>query len=77
MQQVLYFVCLGRVGVYVLVVLFIWKVTPKLIAGAYIDFIQLLYRVYISYCMPNAVVDHYLPVIVLTLYVSQFQLFYT
>jgi len=35
---------------------------PKLIAGAYSDLIQLLYRVCILYCMPNAVVDHYLPV---------------
>jgi len=61
---------------YVLVVWCIWKVMPKLIAGAYNDLIQLLYRVCISYCMPNAVVDHYLPVIVLTMYFTQFQLFY-
>ena len=62
---------------YVLVVLCVWKVTPKLIAGAYNDFIQLLYRVHISYCMPNGVVVHYLPLIVLTLYFSQFQLLYS
>ena len=60
---------------YIMVGLYIWKVTLTLIAGPYYYVIQLLHRVYVSYCMSNAVVDHHLTVIVLALYFTQFQLF--